>query len=121
MALANMKAELKREGITQREVAEELHMTENNLSLKLNEKIAMTVEEAKFINSRYLPHVKLDYLLQSDGDIPRKDELIEERDKLVAWQKKCASGLHEPIRSVATEVIGESVDALDEEIARREA
>lgn len=74
MSLANMQAELKRAGITQRVVARGLQMSENNFSLKLKEKVPMTVDEAKFINSTYLPHVKLDYLLESDGDVPSERE-----------------------------------------------
>ena len=74
MSLANMQAELKRAGITQRVVARGLQMSENNFSLKLKEKVPMTVDEAKFINSTYLPHVKLDDLLESDGDVPSERE-----------------------------------------------
>ena len=76
MSLANMQAELKRAGITQRVVARGLQMSENNFSLKLKEKVPMTVDEAKFINSTDLPHVKLDYLLESDGDVPTERERL---------------------------------------------
>lgn len=76
MTYANMQAEFKREGITQRQVAKSMGMSENNLSMKLNEKVPMTVDEAKFINSKFLPRVKLDYLLESDGDKPTKAESL---------------------------------------------
>ena len=74
MSLMNMKAELRRFGITQKEVAKALGMTENNFGLKVNERIPMTVDEAKFINRTFLPTIKLDYLLESDGDVPTEQE-----------------------------------------------
>lgn len=76
MSLTNMKVELKRFGITQREVAGFLGMSENNLNLKLNEKIPMTIDEGRKIQEKYLPTVKLDYLFQSDGDIPADPEAV---------------------------------------------
>lgn len=48
MAFKNMKAKIRREGITQRQIAESMSMSANNLSLKINERIPMTVDEAKF-------------------------------------------------------------------------
>lgn len=68
MAFKNMKAEIRREGITQRQIAESMEMSENNFGLKINERIPMTVGEAKFIQSRWLPDNSLDYLLESDGE-----------------------------------------------------
>ena len=77
MTLANMKKALDERGITQRQVAESMDMTENNFSLKINERIPMTVDEAKFIQRTYFEGNTLDYLLESDGDIPtvREKEL----------------------------------------------
>lgn len=83
MSLSNMKAELRRFGITQREVAEYLGMSENNFGLKINEKVAMTVDEAKAINEHFLPTVKLDYLLQSDGEKPTSEEQMAAYAELV--------------------------------------
>lgn len=71
-----MKAELKRFGITQGDVADFLGMSANNFSLKINEKIPMTVDEARKINTHFLPTVKLDYLLASDGDVPSERECL---------------------------------------------
>lgn len=76
MAFRNMKAEMKREGVTQVQVAESMDMSTNNLNLKINEKIPMTVDEAKFIQERWLPEVTLDTLLESDGDKPTKSESL---------------------------------------------
>ena len=72
MAYQNMKAEMKRYSITQSQVADLLGMSTNNVSLKINERIPMTVEEAKEIQQKFLPHANLDYLLASDGDVPTK-------------------------------------------------
>ena len=75
MSLINMKAELRRFGITQREVAEGLGMSENNFGLKINERIPMTIDEAKYIQRRWLSDIELDYLLESDGNVPNaKDQ-----------------------------------------------
>lgn len=76
MAFRNMKAEMKREGITQIQVAESMDMSTNNLNLKINEKIPMTVDEAKFIQEHWLPEVTLDALLESDGSKPTKAESL---------------------------------------------
>lgn len=83
MGLCNMKAELRRFGITQAEVADYLGMSANNFNLKINERIPMTIEEARTINSHFLPTVKLDYLLQSDGDIPAFQERLDAYGEIV--------------------------------------
>ena len=72
MALQNLKAEMRRKGITQAQVAKSLGMSENNFCLKCNERIPMTVDEAKAIRERFMPEFRLDYLLASDGDVPTK-------------------------------------------------
>lgn len=74
MAFRNIKAEMKRYEITQGQVAKSMNMSTNNLNLKINEKIPMTVDEAKFIQRHWLPEVTLDALLESDGDKPAMPE-----------------------------------------------
>lgn len=69
MALQNLKAEMRRKGITQAQVAKSLGMSENNFCLKCNERIPMTVDEAKAIREGFMPEFRLDYLLVSDGDV----------------------------------------------------
>lgn len=69
-----MKAEMKRVGVTQCDVADSMGMSNNNLNLKINEKIPMTIDEAKFIRDTWLPDCTLDDLLQSDGDTPTQAE-----------------------------------------------
>ena len=96
MSLNNMKAELKRFGITQGEVADYLGMSTNNFSLKINEKIPMTVDEARRINDRFLPTVKLDYLLQSDGDTPTKAESLHAQVDAMADAMRHATSEDDP-------------------------
>lgn len=91
-----MKAELKRFGITQGEVAEFLGMTPNNFGLKINEKIPMTVDEARRINARFLPTVKLDYLLQSDGDTPTQAEAFHAQVDAMGDAMRAAVGGDDP-------------------------
>lgn len=74
MALQNLKAEMRRKGITQAQVAKSLGMSENNFCLKCNERIPMTVDEAKAIRERFMPEFRLDYLLASDGDATSQRE-----------------------------------------------
>lgn len=76
MGLDNLKAELKRRRITHAAVAEHLGMSLNNLGLKVNEKVRMTLDEAKAIRDEFFPGVPLDYLFQSDGDAPSKAESL---------------------------------------------
>lgn len=72
MAYQNLKAELRRYSVSYAKVAELLGMSINNFSLKANERIPMTVEEAKKIRDAFCPDANLDYLLASDGDVPTK-------------------------------------------------
>jgi hypothetical protein len=65
MAFNNMKAELTRNGVTYAQVAAFLEMTPNNFSLKMNEKIPLTVSEATKIRDEFFPSATLDYLCES--------------------------------------------------------
>lgn len=84
MALNNMKAEMKRSGITQVDVADSMGMSNNNLNMKINERIPMTVDEAKFIRDTWLPDCTLDDLLQSDGDVLAERDLARDRVRVLA-------------------------------------
>ena len=68
MAYQNLKAELKRYGVNYGDVADLLGMSINNFSLKANERIPMTVDEAKKIRDEFCPDANLDYLLASYSD-----------------------------------------------------
>lgn len=61
----NMKLELRREGISQKQVAEHLGMTTNNLNAKLNGRVAFTVQEVVEMRNRFMPDATLDYLLST--------------------------------------------------------
>lgn len=52
--------------------AELLGMSVNNVSLKINERIPMTVDEIKQVRQAFFPDASLEYLLVSDGDVPSK-------------------------------------------------
>lgn len=74
MAYRNLKAEFVKYGIVQRQVAQFLGMSLNNFSLKLAEKVPFTVNEIKRIRNEFFPDATLDYLLESDGDVPTDKE-----------------------------------------------
>lgn len=74
MAYKNIKAELKRCGASYAMVSKLLEMSVNNVSLKMNERIPLTVNEAKKIRAAFFPDASLEYLLESDGDIPTERE-----------------------------------------------
>lgn len=74
MSLNNMRGELVRRGIKQAEVANALNMSLGNFNRKLSETVPMTVEEARTIRDRFLMDSDLDYLLESDGDVPTDAE-----------------------------------------------
>ncbi len=92
MSLNNLKAELKRVGVTQCNVADSMGMSNNNLNLKINEKIPMTVDEAKFIRDTWLPDCTLDVLLQSDGDTPTKAESLHAQADAIGDAMRQACG-----------------------------
>ena len=112
MSYQNLKAELVRSGITQRNVAEFLGMSEKNLSLKLSERVPMTMAEAKAVRDKFIPDATLDYLFASDGkaagvresahaqvclieDALRRDGLLDEEAREVV------AGLHEDVEGMA--------------------
>lgn len=74
MSFQNIKAEMVREGVTYGDAAKLLGMSQNNFGLKVNERIAMTVDEVKKIQAAFFPTASLDYLCQSDGDKPSETE-----------------------------------------------
>ena len=74
MAYQNIKAELKRFGVNYSMVADVLGMSVNNVSMKINERIPMTVDEIKQIRQAFFPDASLEYLLVSDGDLPTEKE-----------------------------------------------
>ena len=61
----NMKLELRREGVSQKQVASHLGMTTNNLNAKINGRVAFTVPEVVEMRDRFMPDATLDYLLST--------------------------------------------------------
>ena len=74
MSLNNLKSELVRKGIKQKDAAAYMGMTASNFNKKLSEAVPFTVDEIKMLRSRYFPHADLNYLLESDGDVPTERE-----------------------------------------------
>ena len=68
MAFSNLKAEMRRDGITQAEVASALGMSRDNFCLKVNERIPTTISEATDIKRRFFPELSIDYLFESNGE-----------------------------------------------------
>lgn len=64
MSYQNMKAELKRSGVTYEDVGKKLGMSMNNFSLKINGQVPLTVSEAKTIQDTFCKDATLDYLLE---------------------------------------------------------
>lgn len=65
MSYLNIKAELKRNGASYGDVAKVLGMSTNNVSMKINGRVPLTVEEAKEIRESFCPEATLDYLLET--------------------------------------------------------
>lgn len=76
MSLNNLKSELVRKGIKQKDAAAYMGMTASNFNKKLSEAVPFTVDEIKMLRSRYFPHADLNYLLESDGDVPTERERL---------------------------------------------
>ena len=68
MSYQNLKAEMKRYGITQSDVAELLGMSTNNASLKINGKVPFTMEEAWEIVDKFFPEATIDYLFRMSDE-----------------------------------------------------
>lgn len=113
MAYQNMKAEMKRYSITQSQVADLLGMSTNNVSLKINERIPMTVEEAKEIQQKFLSHASLDYLLASDGDVPTKRQRADAA--VESFIERAFEHEDEPLRSIEADELRAKARAVDPE------
>ena len=61
----NIKIELKREGVTQEQVAKHFGMSTNNLNAKINGRVPFTVQEVVEMRDRFMPDATLDYLLST--------------------------------------------------------
>lgn len=76
MAFQNLKGELTRTGTKQREVADFLGMSTNNFNRKVAEAVPITREEMYLIRDKFLPDHSIDYLFESDGNVPSKSESL---------------------------------------------
>lgn len=113
MALQNLKAEMRRKGITQAQVAKSLGMSENNFCLKCNERIPMTVDEAKAIREGFMPEFRLDYLLVSDGDVPTKRQRADAA--VESFIERAFEHEDDPLRSMEADELRAKARAVDPE------
>ena len=60
---SNIKSELMREGVTQKQVAEHLGMSQANLNAKINGRVPFTVSEVVEMRDTFMQDATLDYLL----------------------------------------------------------
>ncbi len=106
MSFINLKAEMRRWGVTQSQVAKYLGMSTNNFGLKVNERVPMTVPEMKSIRDKFFPKAQLDYLCESDGDI------ADEREERIA----SINALEEIVRStdMMSEIRNAFLESLDD-------
>jgi transcriptional regulator with XRE-family HTH domain len=61
----NLKTEMKRKGITEKEIALKIGMAKETFSRKLNRKQNFWLEEAKAIQQNYFPESDFLYLFQN--------------------------------------------------------
>lgn len=67
LPLNNLKGELVRKGISQREVASYLATQTSTLNKKLNGHIPFTINEAFRIKNHFFPEFTVDYLFVNDS------------------------------------------------------
>lgn len=103
MAFQNLKGELTRANVKQREVAEFLEMSTNNFNRKVAEAVPITREEMYLIRDNFLPDRTIDYLFESDGNVPSKEESLHAQAE-VAYE--AALGAEEISDSEAEELRG---------------
>lgn len=60
----NLSAEIKKRGLTQKEFAEKVKISENLFSKKMNSKAIFNYEEIKRIIEFFNPRLSLDYLFE---------------------------------------------------------
>lgn len=75
----NIKAELQREGVTQKQVADHFKISMNNFNMKVNGKVPFTVQEIVAIRDEFMPDATLDYLLWLDPDDVASEEKKQEK------------------------------------------
>lgn len=64
---SNLKAEMARKGISQKEIAMFLHIHENSMSSKINGYSPISIEEAFKIRNKYFPNFDLQYLFSKES------------------------------------------------------
>jgi plasmid maintenance system antidote protein VapI len=60
----NLMTEMNRLGITNENIADELHIHRNSVSNKINGDTPLTLEEAKIIREKFFPYADFQYLFR---------------------------------------------------------
>ncbi len=110
MSYKNLKAEMVKYGVTQVEAAELLGMTPNNFSMKVRERVPFTIEEMKTIRDHYFPTAQLDYLCESDGDVPTKAESLHSQVEAIGDAMRSAIDVEDPEVDAIVGMLHEGVD-----------
>ena len=64
--LNNLKAEMTRKKIKNKEIAKEINTTERTVIRKINEESDISWNEIKTIQTKFFPELKIEYLMESD-------------------------------------------------------
>ena len=64
----NLRAEMSRIGIRQKDIAKLLGVSELTVSKKMNGKSSFTIDEAFLIQKTFFPNLSLDYLFSDDTE-----------------------------------------------------
>ena len=77
MTFGNLLAEMARDGIKLRHLAEHLNMTNENIRLKLNGRVKLSLTEAESIRAKFFPTKSIDYLFADTDAILDREETPE--------------------------------------------
>ena len=64
----NIKSELTRMGVTQKQVAEHFHMSVAHLNAKINGRVPFSVPQILEMRDEFMPEASLDYLLRTNSE-----------------------------------------------------
>ena len=83
----NMLAEMEREGVTIAEAAELLGVSATAFELKLEGRIAFTVDEVSTLRAAMLPDATLDYLMEPNMDVDPQDGVLAPAERLALFTR----------------------------------
>lgn len=83
----NMLAEMEREGVTIADAAELLGMSATAFELKLEGRIAFTVDEVSTLRAALLGDATLDYLMEPNMDVDPEDGVLAPAERLALFTR----------------------------------